>query len=274
MKDKNVVKMLENEFKDSCQTNNVICEYINSPFGMIKAKEPFNSNDRICEWCGGKDYIAICYDATSRSNAKTWLCLNLSCLIYKASSNDKRYQPTLKPKRCLEWAKFCEINDIGDLHYDVTFENIKQNAEKITILRAFVENPQGIIFMRGGTGRGKTYAAMGTCELFTRYDSSVAFTTQNNLSTKWENKDKLFISQLFSCSLLVVDDFGTGFIPNNFMKFFMDLINSRIQWKRKGTIITTNLNGDDLTLICGDALVDRLMSGQIFEFNGTHSRRY
>ncbi len=270
---KNVVKILESQFKDSKQTNNVICEYINSPFGIVKAPKPFNSSEYECEWCGGKDYQAIFVDP-SKSNSKTWLCLNGNCLIYNGRSMPKEYQHSLKRQRCLEWAKFCEINDIGDLHEDVTFENIKQNPEKISILKAFAENPKGIIFMRGGTGRGKTYSAMGVCELFTRSDSSATFTTQHHLSRRWEEKDKLFISQLFSCSLLVIDDFGTGHIPNGFMKFFMDLINSRIQWKRKGTIITTNLNGDDLTLICGDALVDRLMSGDIFEFNGTHSRRY
>ena len=70
----------------------------------------------------------------------------------------------------------------------------------------------------------------------------------------------------------MIDDFGTGEIPEKFMTFFLDLINSRMQWRRKGTVITTNLPNDELAKVCSEALANRLRTAQYFIFNNDSRR--
>jgi DNA replication protein DnaC len=70
----------------------------------------------------------------------------------------------------------------------------------------------------------------------------------------------------------VIDDFGTAEMSPGFMSFFMDLINTRMQWSNRGTIITTNLNDTKFSEYCGEALADRINTGQLFEFKGKSKR--
>jgi DNA replication protein DnaC len=72
---------------------------------------------------------------------------------------------------------------------------------------------------------------------------------------------------------LIVDDFGTNEPSDKFMGFFMDLINSRMQWEKRGTVITTNLDEKKLGQFCGDALSDRLNTGTLLIFEGKTRRR-
>lgn len=170
------------------------------------------------------------------------------------------------------------MNGIGDVYHDVCFESIDQSKGKIDYLRKFCANPMGgIIVMYGPPGTGKTYASMAACELFTRSKISAKFFTHKTLASQWmqsfrDNNHQLLVSKLERVELLVIDDFGTSEPSEKFMAFMMDLINARIQWKDRGTIISTNLVPDKLSEFCGHALSDRLRTGQKFQFEG-NSRR-
>ena len=65
---------------------------------------------------------------------------------------------------------------------------------------------------------------------------------------------------------------ATAELKEGFLSFFMELINSRIQWTNRGTVITTNLQNDQINALLGDALSDRILTGQIFEFEGPSRR--
>jgi DNA replication protein DnaC len=181
------------------------------------------------------------------------------------------------PKRALEWPLFCEISGIGDLHYGVKFENIQQSAGKVDYLLKFAAKPYGIIFMQGEPGTGKTFASMAVCELFTRKNTSCIFTTQKQMLNNWLDTFKSdrvsnYIERVSNCNLLVLDDFGVGDVSPGFMSFFMDLINTRMQWSDRGTIITTNLDAKTFAVFCGEALSDRINTGQQFVFKGKTRR--
>jgi DNA replication protein DnaC len=178
--------------------------------------------------------------------------------------------------RALPWSKFCEINGIGDEHYDVKFESINQNEAKLSYMLKFAQKPRGIILMRGDTGAGKTYASMGMCEYYTRYDTSCMFTTAKQMMNDWLFTFKEFTNYVEKTSnvcLLVIDDFGTSDPPPGFLTFFMELINTRMQWTNRGTVISTNLEIKKLNEICGNALIDRIMTGQQFEFKEKTRRK-
>lgn len=237
---------------------------------------PISSDQAVCPMCDGKNGYAVIIDPDASDN-RMWFCAERDCLAAVARSRPKTHQTAAKAKRSLEWPLFCELNDIGDLDYGVNFEQIDQSQAKIDYLRKFSETPRGIILMEGGPGTGKTYASMALCELFTRTNPSCLFYTAKRLMQDWVESTKgdplgKFRDKVMLPSLLIVDDFGTGEPSQKFMEFFMELINVRIQWSNRGTVITTNLNPGDFSRFCGNALSDRINMGQKFEFK-TKSRR-
>lgn len=251
----------------------VICDYVMTPHGTHLMNAPIMSTEYECGFCNGQLHYTPLVDPKT-SDKRVWLCANVDCDVYKKKSHVASTSTPPMLRRALEWPEFCEKNGIGDLHYDVKFEKIEQSAGKIDYLLKFANKPFGIIFMQGTPGSGKTYASMGVCELFTRRNSSARFITQTKMQDQWMMPEKYsFVSQMECVNLLVVDDFGTGDVPPGFMKFFLDLINTRMQWSDRGTIITTNLNDKDFSDYCGGALNDRIKTGQLFEFKEKSRRK-
>lgn len=255
----------------------ILCEYVITPHGIVKLEDPGISCEMQCEWCGGTACYTPLFDPNI-SAAKCWLCANHNCDVYKRKTHSRMTTTITKPTRALEWPLFCEINGLGDINHEVKFENVDQSQGKISYMLKFVATPRGILHMQGEPGTGKTFAALAMCELYTRKDSSCIFTTQKQMSNQWLetfNKDRYnnYIERITECKLLVIDDFGTADVAAGFMAFFMDLLNSRLQWTTRGTVITTNLKADKFALYCGDALSDRINTGQLFEFKGKTRRK-
>lgn len=243
--------------------------------GVKEFDEPLMSDAVSCPACGETRHIVPFMNPAGGKRIR--ICIEPHCMTCDRSNWLPRTIPVGGSVRAIPWGLWCEINDVGDVYADLKFEMIEQSPGKIEYLHKFGKKPHGIIFMEGAPGLGKTYAALATCELFTRNSPFAIFLTQSTLAQKWMDRDKgdvayQFISSLTKVPLLVIDDFGTSEIPAGFMTFFMNLINSRMQWTDKGTIISTNLLIEKFTAFCGEALSDRIMTGQHFHFSG-ESRR-
>ena len=237
-----------------------------SQTGYVAIDPPVRANEFCCPFCGEQEFFL--YAVTK--DQKAWGCGRV-CEASKQRSHGSGTLTPQTPKRALEWALFCEINDIGDLKHDIRFEKIEQSAAKVDYLLKFATKPVGVILMQGTKGNGKTYASLGVCEYFTRKNTSAKFTTQKQMQYDWlmtfkNERPSYYIQSVTECNLLVIDDFGTGDIPPGFMSFFMELIDKRTQWSDRGTIITTNLNDSDFSKYCGEALNDRISTGQKISF--------
>ncbi len=256
------------------RVDNVMCQCIMTPDGYRDVTEPFLSSEHACEYCGGADFYTPCKNEGVNSHHKIWLCGNMHCVVNTAKKRVKPTQPTGDVPRALEWVKFCEINGIGDLRHDVRFEKINQPSKQIDYLRKFAQKPVGLIVMQGKPGNGKTYACLGVCELFTRHNESAMFIKQEKMCAKWLEEQKIeFTKALEFKNLLVVDDFGTGEVSPGFMKFFLDMIDTRLQWSNRGTIMTTNLDDKQFVDYCGEALNDRVKTGQKIIFKDISRRK-
>lgn len=252
-----------------------LIHFIASHEGYVEVNPPRMSSEMHCPYCGCTEGYSSMVDPKTEPR-RVWICgrpCELSTLPKCLSST------TILPqsKRALLWPLFCEINGIGDIHHNVCFEMIQQSEAKIQFLRKFAEKPKGIIRMNGDKGTGKTYCCMGVCELVTRRDTSVRFFTHKSLLMSWsqsfvEGKQPTFVHSLENLSLLVIDDFATCEPTPGFLDFFMHLINHRMQWTNKGTIITTNLDSVKMSKYCGEALSDRLATAQEFTFSGPSRR--
>lgn len=253
-----------------------LVHYIAVLGGKRRLEQPKLSTELKCSICDSPEHYTPMVDPNI-SHERVWICAKSNCVTNTSVSRSKAITTQATPRRALEWPLFCEINGIGDMHHNVKFEEIKQSVGVAYEMRNYLNGDKHFLIFQGDKGTGKTYAAMGLCELFTQCNSSCLFTTQRKMMENWllSKSDSLnsYVHRLEIIELLVIDDFGTGEIPNGFMTFFMDLINTRIQWKKRKTVLTTNLNNDQLGAVCGDALSDRLRLGIKVTTKG-HSRRF
>jgi len=200
-------------------------------------------------------------------------------LYSKEDSQEEEGEEQVKKRgRYVIWQDFCEKNGLGDIYHDVKFEDMKQSDQKKAFLLKFAQNPGGIVIMRGNPGTGKTFSSIAVCEMYTREKNYCMFVSQRKIFNKWLDYTRgegsnNWLHHLECCELLVIDDFGTSEPSPGFMGFFMDLINSRMQWKQRGTIISTNLTDEKMNQFCGDALNDRLSTGQVLLFTGKSRRK-
>lgn len=256
---------------------NVIVELIAVIGDWKKLGKPTLAEELRCLICGGSDYFAPYVDPV-KDTRRVWMCADVNCESMSLKNAKSGVDVAPPYPIGVPWPLYCERNGIGDVYHNVRFEDIKQSKEKIAYMLKFLEKPQGIILMQGNPGTGKTYAAMGMCQFFLRKDTSCHFCTQQQMLDKWleikvNGLISNYIEKIRTVKLLVIDDFGTGDISPAFMKFFFDLINTRLQWTERGTVITTNLDNEKMSDFCGEALIDRILTGQIFKFNNTTSRR-
>lgn len=241
--------------------------------GYKRLPAPSLSDSLSCEFCGTtKNFTWL-----TESKEWAWFC-GLICLDSKLPLDASGCQGTTQAPRAILWPKLCELNGIGNANHDVSFEKVEQTPGKINFLIEFCQKPKGIILMHGPSGTGKTYATLGTMELFSRKSSSVLFFTHNSLMNKWLDVRKQesysdLLDRIERVALLVIDDFGTCEPSAGFLAYLMNLINARLQYTDRGTIITTNLSPEILSDFCGEALTDRIRTGQEFIFTGESRRK-
>ena len=264
---KEIAQKLVKDHEEDC-----FVHFYTSNEGYIALDPPKKASEMTCVHCGEtKGYTWN----VSKEN-KAWICGRVcSPSELPIDVKGRVIQPSIK--RAMEWPLFCEINGIGDIHHDVRFEKVEQSKGMLACLSKFASNPFGSMVMQGSPGSGKTYASLAVSELFTRKNPSAIFLTQKQLFDKWLDKFNSRIqdslNSLEIVMLLVIDDFGTGELSSGFMAYFLDLINTRMQWTQRGTIITTNLSDLKLSGFCGDALSDRLNTGQKLVFSDKSRRK-
>lgn len=134
----------------------------------------------------------------------------------------------------------------------------------------------------GKTGCGKTYLATIIAGELTKKGFNSVFVTASEINQLFlkmhlapysERID--FLSALMSCDFLVIDDLGTENIYKNVTtEYLLSLISERLA-KGKHTIITTNLEGDEIMLRYNERLFSRITEKRfsaVVKFEDTNFR--
>ena len=239
----------------------VMCTII-SALGENKVLEtPQRSSDIVCPMCQSSEFGATFMEAPGKW---MWFCSRPDCLNYNISQHSKNQ--TFEKKEGMDWLIFCETFELGDFHQSVRFEEIDQPAKNLMLFRKFVSKPSNILIFSGDSDSGKTYAALGMAELFTRSSKSCCFYTFETLCRMWQEEKNFLFNRLTKTEFLILDDFGQRPPPDGFMTFIFDVINNRTSWSNKGTLITTNLSPDGIANYCGTALTNRFKAGTLLLF--------
>ncbi len=184
-------------------------------------------------------------------------------------------------KRALVMAGY-ESSGIGALMATQSFENfsldyyasseqnygaMKRAYERLlTFAEKFSSDTYTNFLFMGGTGLGKTHLSTAIAKKVIDRHFDVLYVTASGLIADFETKrfgNSAFegeagdTSRYYTSDLLIIDDLGTE-ISNQFtVSCIYDIINARIS-SRRSTIISTNLNKDELAKRYWDRITSRV----------------
>lgn len=168
-------------------------------------------------------------------------------------------------------------NDIYKKQLSKIYDNIIKYCEN------FPDTKYKSLIFTGLSGTGKTYLASCIANSISQKGCTVILITAFKLNEiflkyhidfKGDGRD--YIENLNNCDLLIIDDLGTeNTLKNVTNEYLLSLISERL-YNNKHTLVTTNLNGEQLRQKYDDRLYSRLTDKNktyIFNFKGQDLRQ-
>ena len=134
------------------------------------------------------------------------------------------------------------------------------------------------LLFSGATGLGKTFLSACIARQVAENGHSVVYATAGKLfsdyeAVKFERVEPESLRDYRDCELLIVDDLGTEMTTEFVKAALYEVVNSRLL-ERKATVISTNLNEQDLEARYGGQIASRLLgSYRVLYFLGDDIRR-
>lgn len=126
----------------------------------------------------------------------------------------------------------------------------------------FTKDSDSLIF-QGGTGLGKTHLSLAIAANVIGKNYGVVYGSTQNFASTIERErfindlETETVQMLNSCDLLILDDLGTEFPSPYVTSCIYNIIDTRIM-RKLPTIISTNLQGEEIKQKYGERLVSRL----------------
>lgn len=249
-----------------------LCSSWLGPWGKEPLNEPIHSDTAVCPWCeSGENYTWL------EEGQWMLICKNTKCASYNRNKKDSFIYIPPEQQKINQWTKFREIWNVGDSYAKCEWKAVQQPPDLKNSIHQFIQTPTGIMIFHGIAGSGKTFAALSVCHEMLQKSDEIIFITQKDLHGKWlasfdKENISTFISRVENTALLVIDDFGICDMSAALLSYFMGLLNTRLQWTKRATILTTNLSPEEMAKYCGTALSDRIRGSKTFNFK-SKSRR-
>lgn len=233
-----------------------------------------------CKVCGEPLETIIDFNGEKLKRAIRCACMR------KWDAEARKYELALKRN---EMRKHCFRNK---QLYEYRFENDNGKAEKLSIVRNYAEkfpemikgeNPYGL-FLSGGVGSGKSYAACCVCNYLIDHDIPCIFTDFTKILSDLQNCEdrEAYFRRLRNTPLLGLDDFGAQRGTSYADEIAFRVINDRTE-AQKPMIITTNiplkefnrvLDSDNMEDIQAKRIYSRIYSCcNLVAYNGPDLRR-
>ena len=214
-------------------------------------EEGYLDEKPICDHCGGSGYVGStmcrCLAELCRQEQRKELTfLNVGAESFEQFRLEY-YPDRIDPKQGVNIRAVMEK----------TFQICRKYALN------FTERSENMLFS-GGTGLGKTFLSACIARAVADRGYSVCYETASHLFTKMERAKfggdedaRRETEKYIACDLLILDDLGTEMSGQFTTSALYTLINDRIL-AGKATIISTNLNNDDLEKRYSSAIASRL----------------
>jgi len=214
-------------------------------------EEGYLDEKPICDRCSGSGYVGStmcgCLAELCRQEQRKELTfLNVGAESFEQFRLEY-YPDRIDPKQGVNIRAVMEK----------TFQICRKYALNFTV------QSENMLFS-GGTGLGKTFLSACIARAVADRGYSVCYETASHLFTKMERakfggdeEARREIEKYTACDLLILDDLGTEMGGQFTTSALYTLINDRIL-AGKATIISTNLNNDDLEKRYSSAIASRL----------------
>lgn len=167
-------------------------------------------------------------------------------------------------------------SDIKRLGGVLAYEDYtKEKFNNKSILDALRNFPEENYFLFGPAGTGKTHASVAVLREVPN-GQVMTMPRISRILRRCETPDEEIAAiQQLSDLVMLLDDLGSEKMTDFLRSVFFEIIDRRVQYKKKGIIFTSNLSLDQLAPIIGDRIVSRIMwlvKGNILEFSGKDYR--
>lgn len=207
-----------------------------------------------------KDGILYCGKCNTPKQAEyvtPWKTIKPMILCKCAKEEQERIEEERKAQEFADQVSRNKKNCYPKNEYDALRKKNFENADNCKIIKIakkyvdnfpeFLKDGKGLTFL-GGTGAGKSYAALCICNALLDKGYRCMFTNfsriRNELSGMWEERQE-YLDSFNKCSLLVFDDLGAESNTEYMKEIVHSIIDSRL---RAGlpVIVTTNLTANQL----------------------------
>lgn len=220
----------------------------------------------VCSVCGGSGYVG------------TRMC---ECLLELCRQEQKRSLAALLPTGRERFDSFSLELYPERFYpsYGTTARNLMQ--KNLAFCRKYAQEfrpgAQSLLFS-GATGLGKTFLSACIARQVAEGGHSVVYVTAGKLfaayeAVKFDRAEPESLREYRDCDLLIIDDLGTEMTTQFVVAALYEVVNSRLLG-RCSTLISTNLNEEDLEARYGGQIASRLLGGyRVIYFLGDDIRR-
>ena len=228
--------------------------------------EGYLDDSPVCTLCGGTGYqgsrMCECLQELCRQEQKR----ELSALLPTGRERFENFSLELYPDRFYP-------------DYGTTARTLMQ--KNLAFCRKYAQEfrpgARSLLFS-GATGLGKTFLSGCVARQVSENGYSVVYVTAGKLfsdfeAVKFERAEAGSLRDYRDCDLLIVDDLGTEMTTEFVKASLYELVNTRLL-ERRTSLISTNLNEDNLEARYGGQIASRLLGGyRVIYFLGDDIRR-
>lgn len=168
------------------------------------------------------------------------------------------------------------------VHRFTPYDNMRNILTKTKSFTETFDKTGGNLLFYGETGLGKTYLSNCIAKALLDTGHTVLYQSAIHLfeevcgdviMKKGQNpKSQETYRYLYDCDLLIIDDLGTEFTNSFVSSELYDILNTRMR-EKKSTLISTNLNLQELTDRYSDRIATRIFAEyKVYNFYGSNIR--
>lgn len=241
---------------DQAKQQNLSLQAERNRLARLHFEDGFLDEAPICSLCGGEGYVGTqmceCLQELCRQEQKKELIL-----LTGGQESFSQFRLDYYPDR-IDSTLGVNIRSV----MEKTFEMCRRYATTFG-------NKSGNLLFSGDTGLGKTFLSACIARAVAENGHSVVYETAGHLFAALERakfggseEERRSVEKYTACDLLIVDDLGTE-MPGQFVTSSLyNLVNDRIL-SGKATIISTNLNTEDLSKRYSPQIASRLRGNYV-----------
>ena len=234
--------------------------------------QAFQTKTFACPRCKGNTFALF-----KEKYRHVCFCLDAKCL--KVDSDASKAVLHGKPVKDFKKETGAEHFHLGKLFHDAALSKWIASSDEHKRVQSWISNDKTFFLAMGTQGTGKTYLSAGILNILYDTNVEVYYTTHRRFiedihrSMQNGKTQHEVIPKYSEKKFLIFDDLGSATCTEWQQEMLLELIDRRYSNKEK-TVITTNLNKDELYQKLGKRTASRLLdsNNEIMEFWSTDRR--